>query len=332
MPTSTEKQCRVCDNRKNNRQLTVREMLHGTREEYDYLHCGSCGCLQLAEIPDDLSQFYPEDYCCHKDYRKRTKNVLRRVFDTWRVGASLPKNRPIARLLNAIAPRLDYVPWMQSMGVERDSRILDVGCGTGKLLIRMSMGGFETLHGIDPFINGDIHVGNVRIDKIGTQQFIDTCPEKYDLVMLHHAFEHVPDPVETLLEAKELMTDEGHLLIRIPVADCYSREHYGENWYSWDAPRHTYLHTLKSMEYLATKTGLTIRNVEHDATYHQLQKSELYKRGISGNKHRQAIGQFTSGQIREFKLLTAKLNREQRGEQAAFFLQKTEANSSRRAA
>lgn len=318
--------CRVCHNETGNTEYRVREMLHGTREEHSYLQCAACGCLQLAHVPQDLSVFYPDDYCCHKDYGRRTRNVARRAFDTMRIAASVPREGVAAKIFNAVAPELDYLSWVQYSGADTNSRILDIGCGTGKLLIRMSMGGFRVLHGIDPFIKADIHVGNVRIDKIGTREFIATEPEKYDLVMLQHAFEHVPEPYETLLEAKELMKDDAYLLIRIPVADCYAREHYGENWFSWDAPRHIYLHTQKSMNLLAAKTGFRIQRVQYDATYHQLQKSELYRQGIPGNKHREALRQFTRSQIRDFQQLAEQLNIDQRGEQAAFFLRKNEAS------
>ena len=189
----------------------------------------------------------------------------------------------------------------------------------------MSMGGFRHLHGVDPFMSEGFNVGEkVSIRRIGLREYVETEPEKYPLVMLHHAFEHVPDPVETLNDAKELMDDDGFLLIRIPVADCYSREQYGENRYSWDAPRHTYLHTMKSMSYLAEKTGFVIRKVEHDATFHQLRNSEMYVKGIPGNQHCHAVASFTRRQIKEFQTLTKKLNSERRGEQAAFFLQKAD--------
>lgn len=323
MPASQP--CRVCGGTTGNQLFTVKEMLHGTREQFEYLECGTCGCLQLADMPEDLSQFYPEDYCCYKDYRKRANNGLRRALDSWLVGQSLPRETLSAKLAGLVHPGLDYLAWTRFAGVDRDSRILDIGCGSGKLLIRMSLGGFKVLDGVDPFISGDIVAGDsVHIRKIGVQEYIDSDPEKYDLVMLHHAFEHVPDPVETLQQAGQLMGPGGHLLIRIPVADCHSRDHYRENWFSWDPPRHTYLHTKESMKYLAEKTGFVIRKVEHDATFHQLRASELYKQGVPGNEHSSVLDRFSRSQIRQFKALTAKLNAEQRGEQAAFFLQKQE--------
>ena len=277
--------CRVCQNTQGNEEYMAREMLLGTRLEYDYFRCGDCGCLQLADIPDDLSQFYPPEYCAFKDYSKRTRNVVRRVFDSWLASASLPEEGVVAKSMLKFRPPLEYLSWAQTAGVDKESRILDVGCGAGKLLTKMTMAGFRNLKGIDPFISDDIRIGSTHIEKISTRDFIDASPGQYDLVMLHHAFEHVPDPYATLHEMQELMTDDGYLLIRIPVADCYSREKYGRNWYSWDAPRHTYLHTMKSMQHLAEKTGLVIRHVKHDATFHQLQNSELYAQNIPGNQH-----------------------------------------------
>lgn len=332
--TDGANRCRICENADGNETYRVREMLLGTREEFEYFECAACGCLQLSVIPEDLSQFYPPGYCCHKDYRKRVRNGFRRVVDTLRVNASLPEDGVISGFFNSVAPPLDYLPWIQYTGLNRDSRVLDVGCGGGKLLMRMSMGGFKSLHGIDPFIAEDLQVRGVRIDRISIPEHIDQKPERYQLVILNHVFEHVPDPFETLEQMKSLMDPDGYLLVRVPVADSYSREHYGVNWYSWDPPRHTYLHTMQSMKLVAEQTGFVIRKVQHDATFHQLRNSELYTQGIPGNQHATVLDRFSAAQIREFKTRTRRLNEEQRGEQAAFFLQLSDAvsQSTRRAA
>jgi hypothetical protein len=37
-------------------------MMIGLGEAFDYLECPVCGSLQIAEIPADLSRYYPADY------------------------------------------------------------------------------------------------------------------------------------------------------------------------------------------------------------------------------------------------------------------------------
>ena len=47
--------CRICGNARGNARFRAREMQFGTREEFDYFRCASCGCLQISEVPEDLA-------------------------------------------------------------------------------------------------------------------------------------------------------------------------------------------------------------------------------------------------------------------------------------
>ena len=70
------KNCRICDG-EISKSYTVREMLLGTRDTFEYLECGSCGCLQIAEIPDNLLKYYPDFH--------RTANVAERLILAYRL-------------------------------------------------------------------------------------------------------------------------------------------------------------------------------------------------------------------------------------------------------
>ena len=66
-----------------------------------------------------------------------------------------------ANLLEALAPK-------------PGERILDVGCGNGWHLSLLDGLGFTNLTGIDPFLPGDMHQGNVRI-KAGSFDVVDNA-------------------------------------------------------------------------------------------------------------------------------------------------------------
>ena len=53
--------CRICDNSLDNGIFPVREMMFGTRESFIYFRCSSCGCIQIAEVLQDMSEFYPRE-------------------------------------------------------------------------------------------------------------------------------------------------------------------------------------------------------------------------------------------------------------------------------
>src|SRR6185503_2630804 len=99
-----------------------------------------------------------------------------------------------------------------------DSRILDVGCGAGGLLLKLQREGFRSLLGADPFIQADIDYGNgVRVLK----RTADNVDGQFDFVMLHHSFEHMPDPAASLRILAHKLAPKGTLLIRVPVADSH---------------------------------------------------------------------------------------------------------------
>ncbi len=54
--------CRICENSKGLETCQVREMMFGLKESFTYFKCPTCGCLQIAEIPDDMSGYYPPEY------------------------------------------------------------------------------------------------------------------------------------------------------------------------------------------------------------------------------------------------------------------------------
>jgi len=49
--------CRICGADEVSERITAREMMFGTREAFEYFPCGSCGTLQVADIPEDLGRF-----------------------------------------------------------------------------------------------------------------------------------------------------------------------------------------------------------------------------------------------------------------------------------
>ncbi len=314
--------CRICANSNDNNIYHVKEMLYGSREPFEYFECSDCGCLQISEVPDDLGRYYPSNYLSFKNYGRRSRNHLRKIIDTARVGYELNGRGVLGRVAHTLLPGLDYVHWCQVAGIGREARILDVGCGAGKLLIRMMQGGFRRLEGADPFIDADIHYPGVTIHKFGLDELVEQRAGDFDFVMLHHSFEHMDQPVKVLRQVRELLAADGSVLIRIPVAGSYAWEHYRENWFAMDPPRHLYLHTQASMGRVTEEAGMGIFATEYDSTETQFTGSERYRRNLpmaGGPKQKQL---FTRAEMAEFEKRSAALNSEGRGDQAAFYLRR----------
>jgi SAM-dependent methyltransferase len=299
--------------------------MYGTGAEFEYFRCGDCGCQQIAEVPADLGKYYPADYY---SYAPTPLRGMRRLVTELR-NSSYFKRTPMAlagRLVAAALPNPKLAA-VARLHPRKDARILDVGCGYGEVLMELRDVGFTHLSGIDPYVKANVEPSNgVVIRKLELQ---DLRGETFDLITLHHAFEHMSDPAATMKSIVERLAPGGVCIIRIPVAHSWASRHYGPLWVQHDAPRHLFLHTEKSMQRLAMEAGMAIERVIYDSDEAQFWGSELYRRDIGllsvptnvyGNPFRRLL----SPEFRRYRAAARRLNRRGEGDQAAFYLRATQ--------
>lgn len=306
--------CRICGEAGAHEVYTVLERMFGTREPFEYFQCSRCECLQIAEIPGDPSKYYLPHYYSFTEKPRRFQGssvvrALRRLKDS----STVRPRGLLGSLIHAFFPNRKLLS-LSRIRLTPDSRILDVGCGDGWRLRALREIGFRSVLGVDPFLERDVSHGNgVRILK----QTIHEVAGEWDVIMYHHSFEHVPDPLENLRAASRLLSAGGCCLVRIPTVSSHAWRRYGAHWFQIDAPRHLHLHSIESLKLLAERTGLVMREVVYDSTKDQFQVSESYARGIPLPSGGQA---FPARQVRAWKRRARHLNLENRGDQAAFYL------------
>ncbi len=313
-------ECQICGSQKNLTSYDIREKMFGLNEDFHYFQCQACDCLQIAESPSDMIKYYPEGYYSyeappfHKSLLARVKAIRDRVILMGSLGQRHYLTGHVRPPLRAIA----------HVGLTKTSRIIDVGCGAGSLLSSLYEMGVKNILGVDPYMASDIDQGNKF--KIAICSLADVQGE-WDVVMFHHSFEHIVEQHKTLEIAAELLVKGGMCIIRVPTVSSYAWHHYRENWVQIDAPRHFYLHSIKSMRILAEKSGLSVESVYHDSTAFQFWGSELYAKGIalvkpgqSGLATRDVY--FSRKEIKVFEKKAKQLNATGDGDQAAFFLRK----------
>ena len=300
-------------------------MMIGTRDEFTYLECGGCGTVQIEEVPD-LTPYYPGDYYSLAAARQTfiEEKLARRLAAPFVGDYFMTGNGLIGKLAAKRAFWFDdlFPPSLRDpiLKLSKRSSILDFGCGGGKLLRDLASFVFKDLTGADAYIAHDLEFPKVKIRK----QTLEQVTGRFDLVMLHHSFEHLPDPLDSLEKLRELLNPDGTLLIRIPIA-AEAWERYGVNWFQLDAPRHLFLFTESAFRSLATRAGFAVSKVVYDSDFMQFVMSEQYARDIAMHDERAYRGDaaksiFTPDQIDEFKLAAERLNAENRGDQACFYL------------
>ena len=316
--------CRICNNDHNNTTYIGREMYFGFRDEFEYFQCSVCGCLQIAAFPENLAKYYPKEYGAYKLHEKVHENKLIRYLKSKKLENSLGINaNPIGVLLNFFID-MGFIRYLRPAHVTMNSSILDVGTGHGSRLISLRKKGFTNLTGIEPFIDHDIEYDiGVKIYK----KHLSEAEGQYDLVMLNHSFEHMPDPLQALKDIYRLLKHDRIALIRIPVADSFAWEKYRTNWMAMDPPRHFFLHTTMSMKILADQSGFTIKDVIYDSKDFQYAASEQLVRDIplqAPNSYylNRKLSIFSKSELRKFAKMAKELNRTRRGDTACFYLHK----------
>lgn len=306
--------CRVCGTTGNHPIHLVPEAMRRTGESFRYFLCSSCGCLQIAEVPQDLGVYYGSGYY---SYATPTFGFAERIARRLRDGYCLTGRGLAGRILAERNPN-EKLRILRLAGLERTSRVLDVGAGGGYLLGILHDHGFRNIEGIDPFLDRDVEF---RPGAWIRRRPLEEIQGAFGLVMFHHSYEHMVDPVAPLREARRLLGPQGKVVVRIPVVDGEAWDLYKENWAAIDAPRHLFLHSHRSFAHAAASAGLKIVHEVQDSETFQFWASELALRGLPQIGASSGRAHFTRQELAAFAVRAAELNALGRGDQTGFILE-----------
>jgi 2-polyprenyl-3-methyl-5-hydroxy-6-metoxy-1,4-benzoquinol methylase len=294
-------------------------MMLGTRDEFNYFQCSSCECLQIANIPGDMSPYYPDTYYSFVELENTPANTIKKVRNALmkkRDMYAITNEGILGQALYALRPFTELRA-LSSQKITKSSSILDIGCGTGHYLYKLNGYGFTNLLGADPYLKETITYKNgLTIKKADISEITGT----YDVVMLHHSLEHMENQRETMQTIASLLNDTGFCLIRIPTVSSVPWELYRENWVHLDPPRHFFLHSHKSLTMIAEEAGLAVVSITSDATPFSFYGSEFYKRGIPASEWTEET--FSEAERKDFAKRAREINKSNHGDTIAVILKK----------
>lgn len=313
-------QCKICSNSEENKTHAAREMMLGLRDEFTYSECSRCGCLQLVDVPADMGRYYPKDY-----YSFANKRSLGSFLRNQRAAYLRNGVNPLGALMSYLYGSDEAINSITRLKLSKNASVLDIGCGSGGLLLSLKLAGFTNLTGTDPFLPNDIEANGVRLFR----KLLFEVEGEFDVVMLQHAFEHMAEPQLVLKQLNKILKPDGIVILRMPVSDTHTWKHYGVNWHQLDAPRHLFIHTRKSMAIIAEGAGLAISEVVYDSTLMQFIVSEQYARDISQADKRSYTNNpfrsiFSLREINMFRQRAHQLNERNDGDSACFYLRKAQ--------
>jgi SAM-dependent methyltransferase len=140
----------------------------------------------------------------------------------------------------------------------RARRALDVGCGTGGLMVPLRWAGWE-VEGVewDPrAVEVARQVSGAHVRQ-GDFRQVDLPPGSYDLVVLQHVFEHLDDPPGALRRIGDLLAPGGRAVLLYPNPGSLGARLFGACWFHWDPPRHLVIPTGRALAAAARRLGLT---------------------------------------------------------------------------
>lgn len=141
----------------------------------------------------------------------------------------------------------------------KPGKILDIGCGPGWILSSLSEEWDKYGIEISQFASnhasqyGKIHCGTLN----------DYFENDFDVVIMNHVIEHIPDPVDAIKKIHTLLKKGGKLILGTPDFDSGAARRYGSNFRLLHDPTHVSLFSADSMHRCLRDHGFKIRHVEY---------------------------------------------------------------------
>jgi len=222
------------------------------------------GYLETRPQPkeDKLSEYYKtEDYISHTDSKR---NLFEKAYHVVR-NVSLKRK---LKLINSLP--------------SEEKNLLDVGCGTGDFL-KLAQENDWQVAGIEPNEKAR-QISNKKTNNsvFEIEQLLQFEKHSFNVITLWHVLEHLPNLEDHIAIFKNLLKENGTLIIAVPNFKSFDAHYYKNYWAAFDVPRHLWHFDQNSLKNLLASKRMHIvktRPMKFDAYYVSL-LSEKHKTGF----------------------------------------------------
>lgn len=229
-----------------------------SKEVYQVMINKEYEMLVTNPVPKNLAGYYKsETYISHTDSKK---TFLDKVYQ-------FVKNSTLKKKLKLV-----------NSFRTTSKNILDVGAGTGDFL-KVCQNDSWKVFGVEPSLTARKIAKGKGV--FLTEELFQIENRKFDVITLWHVLEHVEKLPESILKFKELLCDQGRLIIAVPNYKSDDAKYYKEFWAAFDVPRHLWHFSQNAIHKIFNKEKMVVEKIipmKYDAYYVSL-LSEKYKTG-----------------------------------------------------
>jgi SAM-dependent methyltransferase len=161
-------------------------------------------------------------------------------------------------------------------------RVLEIGCSTGRLLLRLHKDygiPLKNLCGIEPDRQTAAIAASAGLSRISVADLSETdFDNRFDRIIFWHALEHLHHIECALDKTRDLLEPDGMVVITLPNINSDDAGRYGAHWIALDAPRHLYHFSPETLSRLLEKHGFSVLDIKAyvpDAIYNVWHSEKL---------------------------------------------------------
>ncbi|MGH7893198.1 MAG: class I SAM-dependent methyltransferase [Candidatus Binatia bacterium] len=242
------------------------------------VRCDGCGLRRLDPRPsqDTVARYYAAATGFNAYAGRRRGPAQQALWNALRDGLAAPLGQSVAG--RALRPMTRPIArWLFDINVPLEGRtglrVLEVGSGFGDLLVYLQARGCDVL-GTDPSPSAAAKARGYGVEvRVGVLRELALPAAHFDVAVMNHSLEHLPDPNDELAEVARLLTPRGHLHVAVPNGDAVRLRLDEAAWEHLSTPLHYWFFDAGSLTRLLERHGFRLLAPPMTTTRHHALRS-----------------------------------------------------------